>query len=396
MLPLVSIIVPVYNMEQYLRKCIDSAIGQTYTNIEIILIDDGSSDKSGDICDEYSSRNRNIKVIHKHNQGLVRARKDGLDASSGVFIVPLDADDWIEPSMIEQMINKMVDNKIDMAQCGLMWEYTDGKSVLNDDIIRERMYDLDVADNDIYKNLFVMEGNHSENGMRLNICSCVFARELIMASQRCILDELCNGEDDALFFVAMLQSKRFYKFEYPYYHSLVRIGSMSRSAKMFNPDQVFMIERVVRPFLDSHKHKNSLESLFNRYLLNLLNLYARMWWKCAYRKMFSIDISEVPLKSRIVIYGAGEAGQSLYYMYKKIYNVVGWIDEKKKVSCGVKLGRVDSILNLDFDYVVLASAKERILDDMYNKLLELGISKKKIIMRKAEVSNNDIYCVMDF
>jgi glycosyltransferase involved in cell wall biosynthesis len=394
-LPLVSIIVPIYNMEKYLRKCIDSAIGQSYNEIEIILVDDGSSDKSGEICDEYSGRNSNIKVIHKHNQGLVSARKDGLTISSGDFIVPLDADDWIEPYMIEEMMDKMTAEKIDMAQCGLVWEYADGKKFINDDIIAEGMYDLALDYNRIYRNLFTLEDDQSRNGMRLNICSCIFKREVLIASQKHVPDKLCNGEDDALFFVTMLQSQRFYKFEHPYYHSLVRNESMSRSAKMFNPNQVFMIENTVRPILDKHKQKSNIEFLFNRYLLNMLNLYAGVIWGCSYKKMYNIDISTIPLRSKIVLYGAGEVGQSLYYIFKNKYSIVAWLDERKRSAVGVKIERVNVILNLEFDYVILASAKSDVLDDMDRMLLGLGVSKNKIVKKRAEVINENACCVVD-
>lgn len=99
--PLISVIVPVYKVEPYLKQCLDSIVNQTYTNLEIILVDDGSPDKSPAICDEYASRDSRIAVIHKENGGLSEARNAGLDICKGEYISFVDSDDWIETNCIE-------------------------------------------------------------------------------------------------------------------------------------------------------------------------------------------------------------------------------------------------------------------------------------------------------
>ena len=97
--PLVSVIVPVYKVEKYLDKCIESIVGQTYENLEIILVDDGSPDNCPTMCDEWAQKDSRIKVIHKENGGLSSARNAGLDACTGDYIGFVDSDDWIEPDM---------------------------------------------------------------------------------------------------------------------------------------------------------------------------------------------------------------------------------------------------------------------------------------------------------
>ena len=99
---LVSILVPVYNVEKYIRKCLDSSLVQTYPKLEIILIDDGSTDESGKICDEYASKDARIMLIHKHNGGVTSARKAGLKMAKGEYIGFVDPDDWIEPNMYKR------------------------------------------------------------------------------------------------------------------------------------------------------------------------------------------------------------------------------------------------------------------------------------------------------
>ena len=108
--PLISVIIPVYNVEQYLDECLNSVINQTYTNLEIILIDDGSTDKSGKICDEFAKRDNRIKVIHQKNKGVSVARNNALDIASGEFITFVDSDDTIEKEHILNMVNLLKDD----------------------------------------------------------------------------------------------------------------------------------------------------------------------------------------------------------------------------------------------------------------------------------------------
>ena len=108
--PLVSIIVPIYKVEQYLRRCLNSIVIQTYTNLEIILVDDGSPDNCPQICDEYAAKDKRIVVIHKENGGLSDARNVGLEKCIGQFIYFCDSDDEISPKCIEQLIEKYEQN----------------------------------------------------------------------------------------------------------------------------------------------------------------------------------------------------------------------------------------------------------------------------------------------
>lgn len=119
---LISVIVPVYNVEKYICKCLESIIDQTYKNIEIILVDDGSTDNSGSICDEYSYRNSKIKVIHKQNGGLSSARNEGLKSANGDFVTFIDSDDWVVTSYLEEMLLCQQKYDADIVQCNRWFE----------------------------------------------------------------------------------------------------------------------------------------------------------------------------------------------------------------------------------------------------------------------------------
>jgi len=113
--PLISVIIPIYNVEQYLRRCLDSIVNQTYTNLEIILVDDGSPDKCPQICDEYASGDNRIIVIHKENGGLSDARNAGLDICKGEFISFVDSDDWVSLEYINELYSTIKETLADIA-----------------------------------------------------------------------------------------------------------------------------------------------------------------------------------------------------------------------------------------------------------------------------------------
>lgn len=122
---LISVIVPVYNVEKYLSRCINSILKQTYRSIEIILVDDGSKDQSGNICDTYARNAGNIRVIHKENAGLGFARNSGLDISSGKYIVFVDSDDYLEEDMISNLYSSLVSNGADACIGGFKRVFSD-------------------------------------------------------------------------------------------------------------------------------------------------------------------------------------------------------------------------------------------------------------------------------
>lgn len=117
----ISIIIPVYNVEKYINRCLDSIVNQTYKNIEIIIVNDGSTDRSGLICDEYAKRYNNIRVFHKENAGVSSARNLGVDNSSGEYIAFIDPDDYIDKNMYEILHKEIISSKSDIAMCSFFY-----------------------------------------------------------------------------------------------------------------------------------------------------------------------------------------------------------------------------------------------------------------------------------
>ena len=120
---LISIIIPVYKVEKYLKRCVDSVIGQTYPNLQIILVDDGSPDNCPQICDEYAAQDKRIEVIHQANAGVSNARNNGLKVAKGDYILFIDSDDYIAPDMCEKMLAFAQQTQADIVVCDSLMLY---------------------------------------------------------------------------------------------------------------------------------------------------------------------------------------------------------------------------------------------------------------------------------
>lgn len=163
---MVSVIVPIYKTEQYLKKCIDSLLSQTYKDIEIILVDDGSPDGCPGICDEYAAKDERIRVIHRENGGLSAARNSGIDASKGDFLMFVDSDDYVSPQYVEKTLKKAIETDSDIVFCNYMFVNELGEEIPNDNYTyykREDCFDsleaLSLFENKAYRTFFDISCN---------------------------------------------------------------------------------------------------------------------------------------------------------------------------------------------------------------------------------------------
>ena len=205
---MISIIVTVYNIENYISKCIDSIRSQTFSDIEIVLVDDGSTDKSGKICDFYKNIDRRIKVIHKENGGVVSARKSGITASSGKYIGFVDGDDWVEATMYEELYYSLTKHKVQVAMCGRYEDSVDfSKKVFHR--VPEGKYNKSEMVRDVYPHMIVGKG-FFEWGIFPGYWDKLFERELIERVLMEVDDRLVMGEDAACILPCLLCADSIY------------------------------------------------------------------------------------------------------------------------------------------------------------------------------------------
>ena len=169
MQPTISIVVPIYKVEDYLERCINSILNQSFENFELILVDDGSPDRCGEICDEYAKKDNRIKVIHKENGGLSDARNAGLDIARGIFVGFVDSDDFIHKDMYSILYKAILDSKCDVAQC--KFKYFHKEDELEKNIINDGKYK-------IYTNIDAIEEMIDNKNLNVNVWNKLYKREL--------------------------------------------------------------------------------------------------------------------------------------------------------------------------------------------------------------------------
>ena len=227
---LISVIVPIYNVEKYLTKCIESIINQTYKNLEIILVDDGSPDKSPIICDEYAKKDNRIKVIHKKNGGLSDARNYGMSLATGEYISFIDSDDYIDEEMYEKMIFELINNDSDIVSCAINNVYSDR---IESSYIEERVYDTELA----LKNLIL--------GRNLNqtVWNKLYKKDVINGI---LFEKGKINEDDFWTYQVFANSKKIITLNKPLYNYIHRESSIMGQGY-------------------SEKNLNGLEARYNQY-----------------------------------------------------------------------------------------------------------------------------------
>ena len=226
--PRFSVIVPVYNVLKYLNKCIDSLIMQTYSSIEIILVDDGSEDGCAIICDQYAEKDNRIKVIHKKNEGIVSARQAGVNNAIGEFIACVDGDDWISKDYFLRFNQIIEQFNPDIVCCGYFEAYPDFNNRI-DHFSKEGYYSRKDLENNIFPVLLCNEMGQSFSS---SLWAKVFRRELYQKHQ-IVSVNVPMGEDDACVKPAIFHASSMYIFNDPLYFYRQNMQSVSRSKKVF-------------------------------------------------------------------------------------------------------------------------------------------------------------------
>lgn len=174
---LISVIVPVYNVEKYFDRCMESVLGQTYKNIEIILIDDGSKDSSGQMCDFYAEKDKRIKVIHKDNAGLGYARNTGLNKAEGKYVIFVDSDDYLEKDMIQNLYEDLIKYSADTCIGGYKRVYTD-KTEIHANPFAGQCFSDDLILKSVLVKMFGKE-RESNDYLEMSVWKILFSNEII-------------------------------------------------------------------------------------------------------------------------------------------------------------------------------------------------------------------------
>ena len=266
---LISIIVPIYNGEKYLKRCINSIINQTYSNLEIILINDGSKDNSKKICEELAEKDNRIIVINKDNEGVANARNDGLNRATGKYIAFVDSDDYIEKNMIEILYNTLIEKNVDCVK-GNYDIIINNKIIPNNEPKIDKFYNKDNINEFIYKLA-------SEK-----VKSFLW---LLLIKKECINDNFNEKlflYEDVNFYISLLGNiSSIYVFSKIIYHYVINENSLSRDVtKIYSKiENLKLANKILKETLKKYNFYNNenIEAIDTKILNNIINYYYHIY-----------------------------------------------------------------------------------------------------------------------
>lgn len=377
---MLSVIVPIYNVKLYLRQCIESICCQTYTDLEIILVDDGSCDGSSEICDQYRKMDDRIVVLHKENEGLVKARKAGLQISRGEYIAYVDGDDWIEPEMFERLYGAMTENNADIVMCG---HYIDtgniSKEAYHD--VPDGYYGKKQLIEKIYPEMIVGRAFFDWK-IYPALWDKLFKRESIMPYQMEVDERLKMGEDAACTYPALLNADRIYILRECLYHYRQTTTSMVKNIQSHTEEraQFQLLYDSVNKSFEEYKDIFDLREQWLKYVLFLMIPRSDGLYSGYDRLRFLFPFRNVHKGSDIILYGAGTYGQRLYGYLKKtgFCNILLWLDRNYEElrKMGLDVDNPSKLGESECSIVVIANTYERSRKELYEELSEKYPSKE--------------------
>lgn len=385
---LISVIVPAFNIEKYIAECIESLTSQTYGNIEVIVVDDGSTDATGEIIDTFIKKDGRIKVIHQENLGVAAARKAGIDAAGGEFVGFVDGDDWISPDMYEKLSKGI--QGVDICSCGVWreWSTDRGQEVIDrlgsieysgiryDFFMENMIYDFK---NDVIQPYTPWMVNK------------LFRTSIVKRINMDMMLGLSFSEDACFLYQYMLLAKSVYSIDKVCYHYRYRDTSSTHSQNHDFLCEVGRVYRLLRECFLNSQHENVLIKQLQKWIeiMVCIGIGRNMGFDYDCQPIqFVTDCSEL-YGSRILLYGAGKCGQDYFRLLNSSkHNIVAWCDKDaghyRKKGLGVEpFEYLLETNNKDkWDIVLIAVSARETADAIKNELMTNGIDGSRVIWKE--------------
>lgn len=386
---LLSVIIPVYNRMEYIDKCVESVMNQTYKNIEIILVDDGSTDGSGEICDGYAKKDVRITVVHQKNGGQMSARKSGVEKAGGEVATFVDSDDWIEPDMYERMMAAYMDGKPDMVTSGLIFEYGEWKNICLDGI-EAGVYERDAIRHEIFPRL-IHDKKTRRQGITASLCNKLLKVSMLKKIMDTADTQLTLGEDGAIVYVFTGQADKISILHNVWYHYIQHGDSMIHTYDIGSFEKIYRLKNsLFNAFtsLDAEAQKE-MKKQIHRYIKGFLSGAIKNLFEMSMDNISWIFPYEcVPKGSRIILYGAGDLGHSYWKCIRhgEYVELTAWVDRRHDElrEAGLPVESIDSAICKEYDYVVIAIQEKECAEKIRSFLLEYGVMGDRIIWKQNQ------------
>jgi len=378
----ISVLVPIFGIEKYLPKCINSLLQQSFLDFELILVDDGSPDNCPKICDDFAKIDSRIKVIHKKNGGLLSARKEGLKNAIGKYVSFVDGDDWVDKYYLDTLFKLAEANDSDLVVTGHFREFN-GKI----ETIKPKMpgiYDEHEIKSSIIPNA-IYNGDFCEHGMSTYVWNKLFKRELLHKFFFDVPNEIVMGEDAAITYSYLSISKSLVISRIPLYYYRQRHDSIVKSID--NPNTEYYRLGLLMNFLKlklSHVlDEKTLDQQIKFYLYSQILVRSGGLIENPSGDILFNPFLKVKQNSKVVVYSSGSFGQHILStnLEAKFFKIIKWIDiDYHDLNIGGNSVKpISSITNSEFDYLIIATINPSSYASIKAELKLMGIDDNKIV-----------------
>lgn len=380
---LLSIIVPAYNTEKYIEECIKSIQAQTYKNIEIVIVNDGSVDKTGVLCEKLALEDKRIKYISQKNAGVTKARAKGVDAARGDFVAFVDSDDYLEPEMYKGMMAKILD--YDIVSSGFVHHPSDDRInyIFND---FEGAYSTKSEIEQVWNRMiYDVQKDKLDSLMPCLVCK-IYKRELAKKILEKMDANIFYAEDATFLYQYILECKSAYFLKEAFYHYRYREDSVCHSKNEQMLMNVNCMYNELKSIFNQHYMKEELNIQLQKravvMTLNALNQY--MGFSAEYRvPQYIISVDNL-VDKRIVVYGASQMGQDVMFLLKKRnLTPIAWMDKDCKYykNQGLDVCSPSLLKELEFDVLLIAVSDMKLANSIKAELLDKGVSEEKMLWK---------------
>ena len=389
---LISIVVPVYGVQDYLPQCIDSLLSQRHKDIEVVLVNDGSADGCADICDGYAALDRRIRVVHKPNGGLVSARKAGVAVATGEYLGFVDGDDWVGSDFFASLHDQAASASADLVISGYTREFL-GKceAIAPRSAVgfynRERVLEV-LLPTAIYNGVFF------QHGVSTYVWNKLFRRRKAAGFVQEVDDTIVMGEDAALTYPYLASSDCVVVCGVGSYFYRQRSDSIVKSVPNLGREyyRLGALFRYLRRMFEGHYCASVMLAQLRYYF------YAQVLVRSGAFIPLPRGTVYVPFRSlskgqRVVVYSSGSFGQHVVGALSRTdrFDLVGWVDDDDRESqrSGLPVSSVDSIATFDFDVVLVAAIDSEYAEGVARRLEEKGIARERISLLSVDFDRLD-------
>lgn len=382
--PFVSVVIPAYNVENYIEECIKSICDQTYMNLQICVVDDGSTDNTGMICDRLASEDQRITVIHQPNQGVVAARAAGVSRAKGKYISFVDGDDWIEPEMIKFMVDNI--GSCQLVTTGVFREVNTAYQTIRNDEFDEGVYSGKSLEQ-LFSSAIYDVDKMLTQPLTPWLFNKLFETDLIKDIMINENPQLKYGEDSIALYQYLIKCSSICIKHKAFYHYRFREESAIHMVDVQAIDKITKVyAELLKCFPDERDPYNFIRQAQHWFVVvTLAAINERMGFAKDIHIPRYVPNTEELTGKRIVLYAAGRVGKDYYKFLTELeYEIAAWVDKhfEQYKDGEYQISSIDNIKNIEYDCIFIAVEKESAAKSISAELVNCGIGIEKIIWRK--------------